>query len=154
MHVLWTVYRAACAIPPASSTRSQARTRRRHVAVFSILALLSLVSVTTFSVAWRVLSYVEWAEKGNRRTPGSLWTGWYGTREEGIGSWHLGDWTSDVNLLAESDAISLTNPQGFLYTSQRCVGLISSAVFIGVEGKLRVFVKHICANGQHDRSQA
>ncbi|KAF2259360.1 hypothetical protein CC78DRAFT_621153 [Lojkania enalia] len=138
-HLLLTVRRAARTLPPPSSTRSQEPVRRRHVTVFSVLALLALASVTTFSVLWRVISYVDWAEKGNYDTPGSLWTGWYGTGEDGVGSWRLGDWISDINLARESDALAVSTPEGFLYLAQHFSALASIAVFFGVEGKRRNF---------------
>ncbi|KAF2183772.1 hypothetical protein K469DRAFT_689896 [Zopfia rhizophila CBS 207.26] len=136
-HVLLTIRRAARALPPSTSTRAQNPVRRRHVAVFAILSLLSLASVTTFSVAWRVLSYFEWAEKGNHETPGSLWSGWYGTGDEGVGRWRLGDWTRDIDLVQEADAVAISTPEGFLWASQYVIGLVASAIFIGVEGHKR-----------------
>ncbi|KAF2799715.1 hypothetical protein K505DRAFT_321021 [Melanomma pulvis-pyrius CBS 109.77] len=137
-HLLLTARRAARSLPPSTVTRTQEPTRRRHVAVFSVLALLSLASVTTFAVAWRVLSYVTWAETGNHEgTPGGLWTGNYGTGAEGVGRWHLGDWTSDIDLFRASDAVAVGTPEGFLYTAQHFVGLTAMAIFVGVEGHRR-----------------
>ena len=133
-HVLYIARRAARALPPSTTTRSQQPLRRRHAAIFSVLAFLSLASVTTFAVVWRALSYLEWAEKGNHETPGSLWTGWYGTGEEGVGRWRLGDWLSDVHLGQEADTVAVLNPQGFIYTSQHWLGLAASSMFMGIEG--------------------
>ncbi|KAJ4376529.1 hypothetical protein N0V86_006642 [Didymella sp. IMI 355093] len=136
-HVLLTTRRAAKTLPPATRTRSQNDIRRRHARVFSAIALLSLASVTTFAVIFRVISYVQWAELGNRPTPGSLWQGWYGTGEEGIGNWHLGDWTRDIDLVRESDAVAVLKPEGFFYTAQHFMGLLAASIFIGVEGHRR-----------------
>lgn len=133
-HVLLTARRAAKSLPPSTRTRSQNPLRRRNAIVFSILAFLSLASVTTFAVIWRAISYIQWADQGNHETPGSLWTGWYGTGEEGVGRWHLGDWVKDINLIHELDTVAVLKPEGFLYTSQHFVGLIASAIFMGVEG--------------------
>ena len=108
-----------------------------HVALFSTLAFLSLAAVTTFSVAWRVISYFDWAETGQHETPEALWTGWYGTGEEGVGRWRLGDWTSDVDLFRESDSIALSTPEGFLYTTQHFAATTIAAIFFGVEGRRR-----------------
>jgi len=83
---------------------------------------------------WRVMSYLEWAEQGNHESPGSLWTGWYGTGEEGVGRWRLGDWLSDTDLIRESDAVAVAMPETFLYTSQHFVALVATATFVGVEG--------------------
>ncbi|KAF2466425.1 uncharacterized protein BDR25DRAFT_237538 [Lindgomyces ingoldianus] len=136
-NILLTIRRAARALPPPSSTRAQEPVRRRNVAVFSVLALLSLASVTTFAVAWRVLSYFDWAEKGNHETPGSLWTGWYGTGDEGVSRWRLGDWVRDIDLAREADGLAVNSPEGFLYTSQQFVGLVAASIFMGVEGRKR-----------------
>ncbi|KAL1598208.1 hypothetical protein SLS59_006892 [Nothophoma quercina] len=136
-HVLLTTRRAAKALPPSTRTRSQNDARRRHARIFSAIALLSLASVTAFSVVWRVISYVQWAELGERKTPGSLWQGWYGTGDEWVGRWHLGDWVKDVNLTQESDAVAVVKPEGFYYTAQHFSGLLASAIFIGVEGHRR-----------------
>ena len=133
-NVLHTTRRAAKSLPPSARTRSQNPLRRRNAVVFSILAFLSLASVTTFAVIWRAISYIEWADQGNHEIPGGLWMGWYGTGEEGLGRWHLGDWIVDIDLTHELDAITVLKPEGFLYTSQHFVGLIASAIFMGVEG--------------------
>lgn len=136
-HVLLTTRRAAKALPPSTRTRTQNELRRRHARVFTAIAALSLVSVTAFSVIWRVISYVHWAELGEHKTPGSLWQGWYGTGEEGVGNWHLGDWIKDIDLMQESDAVAILKPEGFYYTAQHFMGLLASSIFIGVEGHRR-----------------
>lgn len=135
IHILLSIRRAARALPPPTSTRIQQPLRRRNVAIFSALAVLSLASVTTFSVAWRVLSYFEWAEKGNHESPGTLWTGWYGTGNEGVGKWRVGDWFSDVDLIEEADAIIMGAPEAFLYLYQHFCGIAAASIFFGVEGK-------------------
>lgn len=132
-HVLLTTRRAAKSLPPSTRTRSQDPARRRHAITFSILAFLSLASVTTFAFLWRAISYLQWADHANHETPGSIWSGWYGTGEEG--RWHLGDWITDIDLVRQSDAVAIHKPEGFLYTSQYAVGLLASSIFIGVEGK-------------------
>ncbi|KAF2657657.1 hypothetical protein K491DRAFT_594607 [Lophiostoma macrostomum CBS 122681] len=131
------IRRAARALPPTTGTRAQEPVRRRNVAIFSALAFLSLASVTTFSVAWRVLSYFEWAEKDIHEAPGSLWTGWYGTGDEGVGRWRLGDWWSDTDLATDTDIVAVASPEGLLYTGQHLVGLATSAMFMGIEGRRR-----------------
>ncbi|KAJ4987121.1 hypothetical protein SVAN01_07409 [Stagonosporopsis vannaccii] len=136
-HVLLTTRRAANALPPSNRTRTQNDVRRRHARVFSAIALLSLASVTAFAVVWRVMSYVRWAELGEHTTPGSLWQGWYGTGDDGVGNWRLGDWIKDIDLLHESDAVAILKPEGFYYTAQHFMGLLASAIFIGVEGHRR-----------------
>ena len=136
-HVLLTTRRAARALPPSARTRSQNDLRRRHARIFSAIALLSLASATTFSLVWRAISYVQWAELGNHETPGSLWQGWYGTGEKGVGNWHLGDWIKDIDLVREADAVAILKPEGFYYTAQHFMGLLASAIFVGVEGHRR-----------------
>jgi len=132
--VLFTTWRAAKAQPPSTRTRSQDPARRRHAITFSIIALLSLVSVGSFAFLWRAISYVRWAEHHKHNIPGSLWSGSYGTSE---GRWHLGDWIADIDLVREFDAVGIMKPEGFLYTSQYFVGLIASAIFMGAEGRRR-----------------
>lgn len=136
-YVLLTTRRAAKALPPATRTRSQNDIRRRHARIFSAIALLSLASVSVFSVVWRVISYVQWAELGNHETPGSLWQGWYGTGEKGVGNWHLGDWIKDVDLLQESDDVAIRKIEGFYYTAQHFMALLATSIFIGIEGHRR-----------------
>lgn len=143
-YVLYTTRRAAKAQPPSTKTRIQDPARRRNAFVFSTLALLSLASVTTFAVLWRAISYVEWAEHRNHQFPGGIWSGWYGTGEEQ--GWHLGDWITDIDLLRQSDAVTIRKPEGFLYTCQYAVGLLASSLFMGVEGNhpmLSVSVLHL-----------
>jgi hypothetical protein len=134
-HILYTIRRAATTLPAASSTRAQQQSRRRNVAIFSTLAALSILSVTTFSIAWRVLSYFEWAERSNHNAPGAFWNGWFGTGQAGVDRWALGDWWSDVDLTLEWDKAALESPEHFLYTCQHFVGLAAAAMFYGVEGK-------------------
>ncbi|KAF2010924.1 hypothetical protein BU24DRAFT_48652 [Aaosphaeria arxii CBS 175.79] len=136
-YLVRTIRRAARSLPPPTSTRAQQPLRDRHAALFAGLAFFSIAAVSTFSAAWRILSYFDWAEQRNHEAPGSLWTGWYGTGEEGVGRWRLGDWFSDVDLIAESDALSVGSTEGFLYTSQHAVGLAAAAIFFGVEGRRR-----------------
>ncbi|PVH93166.1 hypothetical protein DM02DRAFT_662229 [Periconia macrospinosa] len=135
--VLYTTRRAAKSLPPPTTTRGQEPFRRRHAIIFSTLAFLSLTSVTAFAILWRASSYLEWAAEGNHESPGSLWTGWYGTGDEGVGKWRLGDWLSDKNLIVESDAVAVAKPEAFLYTSEHFVGLLASSLFMGVEGRRR-----------------
>ncbi|KAF2642193.1 hypothetical protein P280DRAFT_479410 [Massarina eburnea CBS 473.64] len=135
--VLVTARRAAKSLPPPATTRAQEPFRRRHAIVFSVLALLSLASVTVFAVTWRALSYLEWADLREYETPNSLWTGWYGTGETGLGSWYLGDWLSDKNLIVESDAVAVAKPEAFLYTTEHFAALLANSIFMGVEGHRR-----------------
>ncbi|KAF7450371.1 hypothetical protein A1F99_049870 [Pyrenophora tritici-repentis] len=132
--VLFTTWRAAKSQPPSTRTRSQDPARSRHAITFSIIALLSLLSVGSFAFLWRAISYVRWAEDNKYDIPGTLWGGSYGTGE---GHWYLGDWLADIDLVREFDAVGIMKPEGFLYTSQYFVGLIASAIFMGAEGRRR-----------------
>lgn len=134
VNVLYRARQAARALPPAADTRAQVEARRCHAVIFSLLAFLSLASVTTFAVVWRALSYLEWAHIGGHETPGTIWTGWYGTGEEGVGRWRLGDWLSDTDLIRASDEVAVAKPEAFLYTTQHFVALIANAIFMGVQG--------------------
>ncbi|KAF2744019.1 hypothetical protein M011DRAFT_480325 [Sporormia fimetaria CBS 119925] len=136
-HILHRIYRAAQSLPPSASTRTQRSTRLRNAGIFATLAALSIASVTTFAVAWRALSYFEWAEKGAHESPGTIWTGWYGTGDEGVGRWRLGDWWKDVDLLADEQAKALASPEAFLYLYQHFFGVTAAAIFFGVEGRRR-----------------
>jgi hypothetical protein len=130
--VLLTTRRAAKSQPPSTRTRSQDSARRRHAVTFSIIALLSLLSVGSFAFLWRAISYVRWAGENKHDIPGSLWSGWYGTGAEG--RWYLADWIADIDLVREFDKVGIMKPEGFLYTSQYFVGLIASSIFMGAEG--------------------
>jgi len=133
-HVLLVARRAAKSLPPTTSTRSQQPLRRNYAILFSVLAALSLASVTTFAVLWRAESYLRWANTDAVNSPSGIWTGSYGTAQEG--RWYLGDWVRDIDLRKESDEIAVATPAGFLYTSQHFVGLMASSIFFGVEGEI------------------
>ncbi|KAF1914657.1 hypothetical protein BDU57DRAFT_454824 [Ampelomyces quisqualis] len=134
-HVLRVARRAAKALPPASSTRSQQPLRRRHAALFSTLAALSLASVALFAVMWRAISYVDWAQSGAATAPNALYLGDYGTGADG--RWYLGDWIKDIDLQKESDVVAVSTAEGFLYTTQHFIGLMAASVFFGAEGHRR-----------------
>lgn len=131
LNILDTARRAARSLPPATRTRTQQPLRRVYASIFSILALLSLSSVATFSIIWRAVEYIQWAEKGKHDFPNSLWRGWYAND---VAHWHLRDWATDVDLVKEWSLVSVATPEGFLYTSQQYVGLLASAIFMGIEG--------------------
>lgn len=130
---VYTARHAAKSLLPSSRTRSQDHARRRHAITFSVLAFLSLASVSTFAFIWRFISYVRWAEQEHHDVPNTLWSGWYGTGTEA--RWHLGDWMLDIDLVREFDMVGIKKPEGFLYTSQYFVGLIAGAIFMGAEGQ-------------------
>ncbi|KAL5117977.1 hypothetical protein ACEQ8H_004122 [Pleosporales sp. CAS-2024a] len=133
-HVVLVARRAAKALPPATATRTQEPLRRRYAVIFSLIAALSLASVTTFAVIWRAISYKEWVHTETGSTPNVLYNGAHGTAG---GRWYLGDWIHDVDLQAESDAIAVRTPEGFLYTSQHFTGLLAASMFFGVQGHRR-----------------
>lgn len=133
-HVLYVARRAAKSLPPTTATRTQEPLRRNYAIFFSVLAALSLATVTAFAVLWRAISYVRWSESGVANSPNGIWNGPYGTGEEG--RWYLGDWIRDIDLRKESDRISIHHSEGFLYTSQHFMGLLASSIFFGVEGTL------------------
>lgn len=130
---VYTARRAAKSLPPAARTRLQDQARRRHAMVFSILALLSLASVSTFAFLWRFISYARWAEREHYAVPNTLWSGWYSNGLDA--QWHLGDWIADIDLVRDFDKVGIKKPEGFLYTSQYFVGLIAGAIFMGAEGQ-------------------
>lgn len=150
-NILRIILRASRTLPPTSSTRIQEPLRRRHVALFSFLSLLSLASVAAFSVAWRVISYQDWANEKKHDIPGSLWSGWYGNAEESVGLtanptlWKLGDWMADTDLVREANEVGILSPEGFWWMGQRFAGLVGASMFMGVEGKIYIllFLKNI-----------
>ncbi|KAF2828008.1 hypothetical protein CC86DRAFT_289927 [Ophiobolus disseminans] len=132
-HVLLIARRAAKSLPPTTATRSQQPLRRNYAILFSLLAALSLASVTTFAVLWRAGSYMQWARAGDVEPPNGIWSGPYGSD----GRWYLGDWIYDIDLRKVSDSVAVSTPAGFLYTSQHFIGLMASAIFFGAEGHRR-----------------
>ncbi|OCK95837.1 uncharacterized protein K441DRAFT_686237 [Cenococcum geophilum 1.58] len=133
---LYTIRRAWRTLPPSHNTRLQQVWRRRAVFVFSFLAVASLAVQTAFSVAWRVLSYQEWARQGDYETSNGIWTGWYGTGEEGVGV-QLGNWMKDVDLVREANRYVVQSPRAFVWTHQLFTGLIIASIFMGIEGQRR-----------------
>lgn len=135
--IVRTIRRAAKSLPPASSTRAQGPLRHRHALFFATLAAISLVSVSTFGIAWRVLSYLHWAENKNHDIPGSLWSGWYGTGDDGVGYWRLGDWVQDLGLDGGVDRLgfAIGNAEESAWTGQWFMGLSAAAFFMTVEGE-------------------
>jgi len=133
-NVLDTARCAAKSLSPATKTRNQDPLRRNYAILFSVLAALSLSSVAAFSIVWRVIEYIRWADQGGSDWPNSLWKGWYANDAT---KWHIGDWTRDIDLVREWSLISVATPEGFLWTSQQYVGLLASAIFMGVEGRRR-----------------
>jgi hypothetical protein len=131
-HVLLVTRRAAKSLPPTRSTRSQQSLRRNYVIFFSLLAALSLASVTTFAVLWRAISYAQWSETRGRGSFGGIFDGLYAKGNDA--RWYLGDWIQDPSLQKEVDNIAISTPEGFMYTSQHFIGLMASSVFFGVEG--------------------
>lgn len=136
-HIIQHIRRAAKSLPTPPSTRNQTSVRNRHTKIFATLATLSLASVSTFAVAFRVLSYFEWADKGQHQSPVGLWTGWYGTGDNGVGRWRLGDWLSDVDLNQQSEVVTVHSVEGFFYTAQHYAVFIATSIFFGVEGRRR-----------------
>lgn len=132
-HVLLVARRAAKALPPTTSTRTQQPLRRQNAIVFSALAAASLASVTTFAVLWRAVSYINWAHSGSPNAPNALHLGSYGTGADG--RFYFGDWIRDIDLQKESDRVAIAHSEGFLYTFQHFVGLLVSSIFFGVEGE-------------------
>jgi hypothetical protein len=135
--VVRAIRHAAKSIPPSSSTRAQVPLRHRHALIFATLGVVSLASVTTFGLAWRVLSYLQWAENKNHDVPGSLWSGWYGTGDDGVGYWRLADWARDTGLDGGVDGLgfALGNAEEAAWSGQWYVGLIATTFFFTVEGK-------------------
>jgi hypothetical protein len=127
-NVLYVARRAAKSLPPTTTTRAQQPLRRGYAIFFSLLAALSLASVATFAIHWRAISYVSWAE--SRHSPSGARTGW---NDEG--RWYFGDWILDIDLRKEADKVAIATPEGFVYTVQHFIGLLTSAVFFGVEGE-------------------
>jgi hypothetical protein len=144
-HVLLVARRAAKSLPPTTSTRSQQPLRRRYAVLFSTLAALSLGLVTTFAVTWRAESYDRWLkDTGASNSPNAVYLGKYGTSADS--RWFLGDWILDVDLQKEWDAVAVSTPEGFIYTTQYFVGLMASSIFFGVEGET-TSVSTNCVNG-------
>jgi len=128
-HVLLVARRAAKALPPGTQTRAQEPLRRSYAILFSILAALSLASVTTFAVIWRADSYSSWLHRNHESITDS---NWYGADKEG--TLYAGSWYADVDLQDMSDKMAIHNAEGFMYTSQHFIGLLASSIFFGVEG--------------------
>lgn len=145
-NIISHIRRAATSLSPPPSTRSQTSVRNRHAKVFGALAVISLISVSVFAVAFRVLSYFEWAEKGGHESPAGLWTGWYGTGDIGVGRWRLGDWFSDVDLNNQWAVAAMGSAEGIFYIHQHVVVFIATVIFFGAEGHRRKFPPTVIAS--------
>lgn len=136
LHIANTVSRARKTLPPTQATRNKQVKRRKDLKIFSGLALFSLAIVSYFAVSWRVLSYTAWVEQSNEEVSNSLWTGWYGTGEDGMGL-QLGRWWKDTDVQREGDARAVMTSKGFWWTQAQLSGLIAWSIFVGIEGMLR-----------------
>jgi hypothetical protein len=67
-------------------------------------------------------------------SPNAVYLGKYGTSADD--RWYFGDWMLDIDLQKEWDAVAVSTPEGFIYTTQYFVGLMASSIFFGVEGKI------------------
>jgi hypothetical protein len=141
-HLAWTAHKAATHLSRSAYRRSQLTLRARNATAFSVLAFLSLASVSAFAFRWRALSYMNWARLYDHKIPNSLWSGWSGAANDAVGHWRLGDWLADIDLRREADAISILTPEGFLYTTQHFIGQLVTSVFVGVQGKISLCVGH------------
>ncbi|OCL04411.1 hypothetical protein AOQ84DRAFT_250764, partial [Glonium stellatum] len=134
--IFTTTRRAWRTLPPSYNTRRQQAWRRRVVLVFAGLALASLALESALAVTWRVLSYRDWARQGDLDVPNSIWAGWYGTGEDGVGL-RLGGWMQDVDLVREAAGYAVRSPRVFVWTHQLVTGLITASIFMGIEAGQR-----------------
>jgi hypothetical protein len=86
-HVAWTAYKAPTHPPLSAYRPSQLLLRGRNATAFSVLAFLSLASVSVFAFRWRALSYMNWARLHDHKMPHSLWSGWSGAANDTVGHW-------------------------------------------------------------------
>lgn len=147
------ISRVRSSLPPSLNTRDGHPWHKKSIALFSLLAVLSLGLTTYHALAWRYASYQNWAEQSGANTPGSLWSGWYAspqTVDDGfsLGSlkfegWQLGRWTKDTDLVRETNEAAMGSSSGFWWTYQNFVGLVVWSIFVGVEGMFCVYALHI-----------
>jgi hypothetical protein len=140
------LFRAHRDTPPALHTRNKHSLHRRGVALFTFLTATSLFLAVYHAITWRYASYINWAGESRTEVPNALWDGWYSSLlareregtvlgELGVSGWQLGRWMDDTDLIAETNAVSITSATGFWWTYQNFVGLIIWSVFVGIEGE-------------------
>jgi hypothetical protein len=129
------LYRTSSALPPSQDTRLRQPKRKRSIAVFSTLSVLSFCVLAYFAVDRRIYSYRAWAQAEEQEATNRIWSGWYGTGKNGQLSLQLGRWLQDINPDKEAWEYAAKNSRSFWWTQQQYSGLLVWSTFVGLESK-------------------
>jgi len=128
--VLW---REFTSLPPSQATRLRVSNRNKHVLLFAILALCSLVVTSYHIFSYLVLSYKVWANNVGEDEPQALFgeRGIFGGGTERLA---LGRWLHDTRLIQDAWEIMIEKSGRFWWTQQAFLGYGSWSIFLGMEG--------------------
>ena len=127
------LFKAFKSLPPSQATRIRTTNRRKHVILFTSLAVVSLI-VTIWQM-FRVLSlsYRAWAYEMGQSLPQS-WVGEGGVWGEGKTGLALGRWLEDTDLLNDALEIAVEKSRRYWWTQQLILAAAAWSIYLSVEG--------------------
>lgn len=137
------LFKAFKSLPPSQATRIRTTNRRKHVILFTSLAVVSLI-VTIWQM-FRVLSlsYRAWAYEMGQSLPQS-WVGEGGVWGEGKTGLALGRWLEDTDLLNDALEIAVEKSRRYWWTQQLILAAAAWSIYLSVEGRRRN-IRHLWA---------
>lgn len=132
----YVLFKAYTSIPVSQDTRARLEARRKHLIVFGLLSVASLLLAVLSAASTVSLSYRTWAYEMGESVPEHIWGenslfGGQGHEPTGL---VLGRWYHDTPFLRETAEFLASNGTRYWWTQQVLMGLISWSVFLGVEG--------------------
>ncbi|KAG9242099.1 hypothetical protein BJ878DRAFT_189105 [Calycina marina] len=133
-----TASRSYLTLPPSSDTRHREPLRKRHVRIFSYLALLSLAAGAFYSYKFGSLSYRIWADERGIDLPSSFFGDSVAFRDgEHPGRLHPVRWLNDTTLYQEVLEIVTGKSRYFWWGQQITLSTVSWSNFVAIEGQRR-----------------
>jgi hypothetical protein len=128
----FVLYRAFQSLPPSQATRFRASNRKKHVQIFSALAIVSLGVTWYYMLSFFWLSYRSWASEMGELVPGHFWSEYTRGQIQGL---ELGRWLKDTELFREAWEIASEKSGRYWWTQQIFLGAAAWSVFLGMEGR-------------------
>ncbi|KAL9116230.1 MAG: hypothetical protein Q9227_000601 [Pyrenula ochraceoflavens] len=139
----YNTYGAYRSLPPSQQTRLRSSSRRKHVAIFTILTAGSLVQKWYHMLSYLVLSYRAWADEMDIPFSETLY-GDRGLFSKNGHSLMLGRWLQDISPWDDFFEITLEKSRRYWWTQQLFLAAAVFSVFLGVEGQRRR-IRHLWA---------